>query len=70
MSDLMQSVPKMKKWKEEAEESTFFGFKIGDLSRDELLGVIGWFNEDCQKMRESHEEESRFYRDLISVQTR
>lgn len=67
MANLMKEIPEMKKWKSEAEASTFFGFQLDELSRDELLGVIGWWCQESKRMIKSHEQELSFYRDIGAI---
>ncbi|MFW5795435.1 MAG: hypothetical protein ACOCV1_08140, partial [Bacillota bacterium] len=64
MNNLMNEIPEMKEWKSQAENCKFLGIKISDLSREELLGVIGWFDNECKKIRKNYEQERNFDKEL------
>ena len=44
--NLVEEIPGYQKWIDAAKDSAFFGKKLQDMSKEELLGVIGWMRED------------------------
>jgi hypothetical protein len=50
----------MKKWREDAEGARFFGRPVVELSRNELLSLIGFLVADAKKAQERF----KFYFDL------
>jgi len=50
----------MEKWKQDAEMSMFCGEFLKDLSKDELLAVIGHLQMDLKRQEDSHTKEREF----------
>ena len=67
--DLMESVSKMKEWKEVAEGGTFFGKPISEMTEDELLGTIGYFVKE-QESRENEIQKERSFMSGIDTAQR
>jgi hypothetical protein len=44
-------------WEKEAEGSMFFGEPIANMSRDELMAVIGYLAKDADATRKRHDSD-------------
>ena len=48
MDNLIEEVAEYEKWIEFAKGSSFFGKFLRDMSKEELLGVIGYLHQDSE----------------------
>lgn len=69
MADLFNEVPvEMNRWKTEAEQRSFFGISLSELSRDELLAVVGALHENNEAKQKAREEHECFLRSIAECQ--
>tara|TARA_R110000824_G_scaffold218435_1_gene405021 strand:+ start:1760 stop:2005 length:246 start_codon:yes stop_codon:yes gene_type:complete len=52
------------KYKKFAEESMFLGKKMIDMTKDELLEIIGWMHFVKEKTLKEKEQEHKFFMDV------
>ena len=62
--DLTKEIEGYQKWIDKTKWSSFFGKILSDMSKEELLGVIGWMNEDHKKDMANKEREHKFQLDI------
>jgi len=64
MNDDLTEMEGYDKWIESAKDSSFFGKFLSDMSKDELLGLIGWMREDHKRDMENKKREHEFLMDI------
>ena len=65
MSDLWERVPEpMTRWKQRGDQARLFGIPTSDMTRDELLAVIGCLGEQMEDARKRSNEMFSLLSDL------
>jgi len=62
--DNFRSLPQYEEWKENGQGSFFLGVPVKDMSREDLMAVIGWLNKEQVRVNKQHQEEREFMRSL------
>lgn len=62
--NLVEEIDGYREWIKHAEGSTFYGKQMSDMSKEELLGVIGWMSQDSKKEIEQLKKEHKFLDDI------
>jgi hypothetical protein len=52
--DWFKQIDEAKEWKREAEGSAFFGQKLSEMDKDELLAVVGYLSKDADRTRKQN----------------
>ena len=48
-NNLIEQMPRLKEAFEKHKDSTFLGKRLSGMTKDELIGVIGWLQESEKK---------------------
>jgi len=64
MRDDLTEMEGYDKWIEHAEGSMFFGKSLSEMSKKELLGIVGWMCEDHKRDLANKEKDHKFLMDI------
>ena len=67
---LVDEIPNYREWIEHAEGSSFFGKMLSEMSREEVLGVVGFLAKESERREKQIKQERTFLLDLERVRRR